>query len=66
MRSATHNVSASAPTLTINTATVDVGMFRRSFYATASGGIGWGLPAAVGVALGDRAVERTVIATIGD
>jgi benzoylformate decarboxylase len=26
-----------------------------SFYATASGGIGWGVPAAVGVALGDRA-----------
>jgi benzoylformate decarboxylase len=39
-----------------------------SFYATASGGIGWGVPAAVGVALGDRArgVERTVVATIGD
>src|SRR4029078_10540759 len=33
-----------------------------------SGGIGWGVPAAVGVALGDRArgVERTVVATIGD
>jgi len=25
-----------------------------SFFATASGGIGWGVPAAVGVALGDR------------
>ncbi|ORA33245.1 benzoylformate decarboxylase [Mycobacterium aquaticum] len=39
-----------------------------SFFATASGGIGWGLPAAVGVALGDRArgVRRTVLATIGD
>jgi len=39
-----------------------------SFYATASGGIGWGVPAAVGVALGDRVrrTERTVIATIGD
>lgn len=38
------------------------------FFATASGGIGWGVPAAVGVALGDRArgVERTVVATIGD
>ena len=38
-----------------------------SFYATASGGIGWGVPAAVGVALGDRAggVKRTVV-TIGD
>ena len=37
-------------------------------FATASGGIGWGVPAAVGVALGDRArgVERTVVATIGD
>ena len=32
-----------------------------SFFATASGGIGWGLPAAVGIALGDRArgVKRT-------
>ena len=39
-----------------------------SFFATASGGIGWGLPAAVGLALGDRArgVNRTVVATIGD
>jgi benzoylformate decarboxylase len=39
-----------------------------SFYATASGGIGWGVPAAVGVALGDRAsgIKRTVVATIGD
>ena len=39
-----------------------------SFFATASGGIGWGLPAAVGLALGDRArgVKRTVLATIGD
>ncbi|HEX5256897.1 MAG TPA: benzoylformate decarboxylase [Mycobacterium sp.] len=39
-----------------------------SFFATASGGIGWGLPAAVGVALGDRVrgVKRTVVATIGD
>ena len=39
-----------------------------AFFATASGGIGWGLPAAVGVALGDRArgVNRTVLATIGD
>jgi len=34
----------------------------------ASGGIGWGVPAAVGVALGDRArgVKRTVLATIDD
>jgi benzoylformate decarboxylase len=39
-----------------------------SFFATASGGIGWGVPGAVGVALGDRArgVKRTVLATIGD
>jgi benzoylformate decarboxylase len=39
-----------------------------SFFATASGGIGWGVPAAVGLALGDRArgVQRTVVATIGD
>src|SRR5262249_46334345 len=38
------------------------------FFATASGGIGWGVPAAVGVALGDRArgVQRAVVATIGD
>ena len=38
------------------------------FFATASGGIGWGVPAAVGVALGDRArgVKRSVVATIGD
>ncbi|AQT81625.1 benzoylformate decarboxylase [Mycolicibacterium litorale] len=39
-----------------------------SFFATGSGGIGWGVPAAVGVALGDRArgVQRTVVASIGD
>jgi benzoylformate decarboxylase len=39
-----------------------------SFYATGSGGIGWGVPAAVGVALGHRArgENRTVLATIGD
>ncbi|WP_063042662.1 benzoylformate decarboxylase [Nocardia grenadensis] len=39
-----------------------------SFFATGSGGIGWGVPGAVGVALGDRArgVDRTIIATIGD
>ena len=39
-----------------------------SFFATASGGFGWGVPAAVGIALGDRArgVKRTVLATIGD
>jgi benzoylformate decarboxylase len=39
-----------------------------SFFATPSGGIGWGLPAAVGVALGDRArgLKRHVLATIGD
>jgi benzoylformate decarboxylase len=39
-----------------------------SFFATASGGIGWGVPAAVGIALGDRdrGVKRTVLATIGD
>ncbi|CAM2983854.1 benzoylformate decarboxylase [Mycobacterium intermedium] len=40
----------------------------RSFFATGSGGIGWGVPAAVGIALGDRArgVDRHVVATIGD
>jgi benzoylformate decarboxylase len=39
-----------------------------SFFATASGGIGWGGPAAVGVALGDRdrGVTRAVIGLIGD
>jgi len=39
-----------------------------SFFATGSGGIGWGVPGAVGVALGDRArgVKRHVVATIGD
>ncbi|BBX04342.1 benzoylformate decarboxylase [Mycolicibacterium moriokaense] len=40
----------------------------QGFFATPSGGIGWGVPAAVGVALGDRArgVKRNIIATIGD
>ncbi|MFE7313415.1 benzoylformate decarboxylase [Streptomyces sp. NPDC057555] len=39
-----------------------------SFFATASGGIGWGTPAAVGVALADResGVSRPVIGLIGD
>jgi benzoylformate decarboxylase len=39
-----------------------------SFFATSSGGIGWGVPAAAGVALGDRdrGVTRPVIALIGD
>jgi benzoylformate decarboxylase len=39
-----------------------------SFFATASGGIGWGTPAAVGVALADRqsGVTRPVIGLIGD
>lgn len=39
-----------------------------SFFATASGGIGWGVPAAVGVALADRdrGVSRAVIGLIGD
>ncbi len=40
----------------------------ESFFATGSGGIGWGVPAAVGLALGDRArgVDRHIVATIGD
>lgn len=40
----------------------------NSFFATGSGGIGWGVPAAVGIALGDRArgVKRTIVASIGD
>ncbi|WP_422743434.1 benzoylformate decarboxylase [Mycobacterium sp. WMMD1722] len=39
-----------------------------SYFCTPSGGIGWGVPAAVGVALGDRerGVKRHVLATIGD
>lgn len=39
-----------------------------SFFATASGGIGWALPAAVGIALGDRdrGVRRPVVGLIGD
>ena len=39
-----------------------------SIFGTASGGIGWGVPAAVGIAMGDRArgVNRPVVATIGD
>ena len=39
-----------------------------SFFATGSGGIGWGVPGAVGVALGDRerGVKRHIVATIGD
>jgi benzoylformate decarboxylase len=39
-----------------------------SYFATGSGGIGWGVPGAVGIALGDRerGVERHIVATIGD
>jgi benzoylformate decarboxylase len=39
-----------------------------SFFATASGGIGWGVPAAVGIALADRdrGVSRPVLALIDD
>ncbi|MFD0503885.1 thiamine pyrophosphate-dependent enzyme [Streptomyces chiangmaiensis] len=39
-----------------------------SFFATASGGIGWGTPAAVGIALADRqrGVPRPVVGLIGD
>ncbi|HVQ19147.1 MAG TPA: benzoylformate decarboxylase [Actinomycetes bacterium] len=39
-----------------------------SYFATGSGGIGWGVPGAVGLALGDRerGVERHIVATIGD
>ena len=39
-------------------------MYKRQFYACASGGLGWALPAAVGVALGDP--SRKVIAVLGD
>jgi benzoylformate decarboxylase len=40
----------------------------ESFFATGSGGIGWGVPGAVGVALGDRerGLQRHIVATIGD
>jgi benzoylformate decarboxylase len=39
-----------------------------SFFTTASGGLGWGLPASVGVALGERQTgrNRPVIMIIGD
>jgi benzoylformate decarboxylase len=39
-----------------------------SFFTTASGGLGWGLPASVGVALGERQTRRNrpVIMIIGD
>ena len=39
-----------------------------SFFATASGGIGWAVPAAVGIALADRTkgVHRPVLGLIGD
>ena len=39
-----------------------------SLFATGSGGIGWGVPGAVVLALGDRerGVDRTIVATIGD
>lgn len=65
---------ADAPVVTESTSTIAQQLrwlpTTRSggFFATASGGIGWGVPAAVGVALGDRArgVKRSVIATIGD
>ncbi|MFE4398113.1 benzoylformate decarboxylase [Streptomyces sp. CB02056] len=39
-----------------------------SFFSTASGGIGWAVPAAVGIALADRerGVRRPVVGLIGD
>jgi benzoylformate decarboxylase len=39
-----------------------------SFFLTASGGIGWGVPASVGIALGNRVrgIKRSVVALIGD
>jgi benzoylformate decarboxylase len=39
-----------------------------SFFATASGGIGWAVPAAVGIALADRTrgVHRPVLGLVGD
>lgn len=41
---------------------------QRQLLFHPSGGIGWGVPAAVGIALGDRerGVHRHVVATIGD
>ncbi|MEV0458314.1 benzoylformate decarboxylase [Catellatospora methionotrophica] len=40
----------------------------RSFYGTASGGIGWAVPATVGIAMGLRAreVKRPVVGLVGD
>ena len=65
---------ADAPVVTESTSTIAQQLAflpttqPGGFFATASGGIGWGVPAAVGVALGDRASgrQRSVIATIGD
>ncbi len=65
---------ADAPVVTESTSTIAQQLAflpttqPGGFCATASGGIGWGVPAAVGVALGDRASgrQRSVIATIGD
>lgn len=37
---------------------------QASYFTSASGGLGWGLPAAVGMALAQR--NRTVICVIGD
>jgi benzoylformate decarboxylase len=37
---------------------------ERDFYVAASGGLGWGMPAAIGIALADRG--RPVVCIIGD
>jgi len=43
-------------------------MNPESWFFSPSGGLGWGVPAAVGIALGDRdrGVSRPVIGLIGD
>lgn len=37
---------------------------QETYFTSASGGLGWGAPAAVGIALAQR--NRTVVLTIGD
>ena len=65
-----------ADTVMVNEATSTMAQRRdwlpvsrpASYYTTPSGGLGWAMPAAVGIALADRAadVRRPVLVTIGD
>jgi benzoylformate decarboxylase len=65
-----------ADTVMVNEATSTMAQRRdwlpvtrsASYYTTPSGGSGWAMPAAVGIALADRAadVRRPVLVTIGD